>query len=268
MQLVGYPGQRKVVIGMVHLPPLPGTPFHAAESSEQALNRAVSSAKALEEGGASGCLVQTADRVYSRRTEDDPARVAAMSLIVAAIRRETGSSFLVGVQMMWNAAKASLAVAKVAGASFVRVNALVGMTLTVHGMAEADPYEVMSYRRSIEAWDVQVVADIHTMHFRWFGGERSVAEAARAARQVGADAVAVCDPADERTLALVGEVRRANPELPIILGGNTNHENAARLLQAADGAFVGTCLERGGWGGEIDVDLVRKYVDIVDRVSG
>jgi len=34
-------------------------------------------------------------------------------------------------------------------------------------------------------------------------------------------------------------------------------------MAAADGAFVGTCLERGGWGGQIDPALVRAYVDIV-----
>ena len=39
--------------------------------------------------------------------------------------------------------------------------------------------------------------------------------------------------------------------------------NAARLMAAADGAFVGTCLERGGWGGQIDVERVKAYVDIV-----
>ncbi len=38
---------------------------------------------------------------------------------------------------------------------------------------------------------------------------------------------------------------------------------AARLLAAADGAYVGTCLERGGWGGQIDPARVRSYMDIV-----
>ena len=62
---------------------------------------------------------------------------------------------------------------------------------------------------------------------------------------------------------MIAAVRKAVPGLPIILAGYTNHENAARLLAVADGAFVGTCLERGGWGGQIDVERVKAYVDIV-----
>ena len=47
------------------------------------------------------------------------------------------------------------------------------------------------------------------------------------------------------------------------MSGYTSHENAARLLSAADGAFVGTCLERAGWGGPVDPGRVRAYMDIV-----
>lgn len=71
------------------------------------------------------------------------------------------------------------------------------------------------------------------------------------------------DPDENTTLAMIASVRKAVPGLPIILAGYTKHENAARLLAAADGAFVGTCLERGGWGGQIDVERVKAYVDIV-----
>jgi predicted TIM-barrel enzyme len=49
----------------------------------------------------------------------------------------------------------------------------------------------------------------------------------------------------------------------VILGGYTTHENAARRLAEADGAFVGACLEPEGWGGRIDVERVREYVKIV-----
>jgi predicted TIM-barrel enzyme len=62
---------------------------------------------------------------------------------------------------------------------------------------------------------------------------------------------------------MIASVREKTPRTPVLLAGYTNHENAARLLAAADGAFVGTCLEPGGWGGRIDAGRVRAYVDIV-----
>ena len=256
-------GTGKAVLGMVHLPPLPGTPFHREGSFGQIVEVAVGSARALAEGGADGCLVQTVDRVYHRGEDSDPARTAAMALVVDAIVRATGEGFQVGVQLMRNALEASLAVAKTAGGSFIRAGALVGATLTPQGMVEGRPLEVAEYRAKISAQRIKVIAEVESMHFRWFGGDKPVAEVARAAVGVGADAVALADRDEDRTLAMIASVREAVPGTPVILSGYTNHGNAARLLAAADGAFVGTCLERGGWGGQIDASLVRSYVDIV-----
>ena len=260
-------GQRKAVLGMIHLQPLPGTLFYKDGSFTQTLDLAVQSARALYDGGADGCLVQTVDRIYSVKDEADPARTTAMGLIVHAIGQATGDEFHIGVQLMRNALKASLAVAKVAGGTFIRAGAVVGMTLTMHGMVEANPLEVMEYRNKIHAWDIKVIAEVDSMHFKWFGEAKSTAEVARSAQHVGADAVSLGDPDESTTLEMIASVRKAVPGLPIMLAGYTNHDNAARLLAAADGAFVGACLERGGWGGQIEVERVKAYVDIVRRLE-
>lgn len=257
------PGGRKVVLGMVHLGPLPGTPYYEPGSLASIVDTAVRSAIALAEGGADGCLVQTADRVYSPGEESDPARTAAMALVVSAVVQATGGGFQVGVQMMQNALKASLAVAKVAGASYIRASAVVGATLTSHGMVEARPLEVMEYRAKIGAQDVKIIGEVESMHFEWLGGARPAGEVARAAVAVGADAVAVGHRDERRTLETIAAVRKAVPRTAVILAGYTSHANAARLLRAADGAFVGSCLESGGWGGPIDKGLVRAYMEIV-----
>src|SRR5215207_6783139 len=127
-------GKRKVVLGMIHLQPLRGTLCYKEGSFNQTLATAVQSARALYDGGADGCLVQTVDRMYSVKDESDPARTTAMGLIVHAIARATGEEFQIGVQLMRNALKVSLAVAKVAGGTFIRAGAVVGRTLIAHGM--------------------------------------------------------------------------------------------------------------------------------------
>ena len=256
-------GKRKAVLGMVHLPPLPGTPFYEEGSFDRTLQVAVASARALEEGGADGCLVQTVDRVYPTGEASDPARTSAAALIVSAIAAATGDDFQIGVQLMVNALKASLAVAKVAGGSYIRASALVGATLSAHGLVQAHPHEVMDYRARIGAQQIKVIAEVESMHFRWLGEPKPVAQVARAARNVRADAVSLGHPDEETTLRMIASVRETVPGLPIILAGYTNHGNAARLLAAADGAYVGTCLEGDGWGSQIDASLVRSYVGIV-----
>jgi len=259
-------GPRKLVLGMVHLHPLPGTPFYASGGLGRIVDAAVKSARALHVGGADGCLVQTVDRVYSVADDADPARVAAMSLVVHAVVEATGGEFAVGVHMLRNAVRASLAVAKVAGGSFVRVGALVGQTLTAHGLVAPDPMQIMEYRGRIDAWGIRVIADIDSMHFQWLGG-KPTAEVARHAVSTGADAVCLGHPDERATLDMIASVRAVAPGVPVILAGHTNHDNAARLLAHADGAFVGSCLETGGWGGPIDAEKVKRYVEAVRSVG-
>ena len=103
-------GQKKVIIGLIHLLPLPGTPFYEVGNEQKALDKAVADATALYEGGADGCLVQTVDRIYPVGEDVDFARLAAMATIVRSVADATGPEFQIGVQILWNALRASLAV--------------------------------------------------------------------------------------------------------------------------------------------------------------
>ncbi|MFG1858451.1 BtpA/SgcQ family protein [Actinomadura geliboluensis] len=253
-------GGRKRLIGMVHVGPLPGTPFHRDGSFPRIRDGAVASAAALRAGGADGCLVQTNDRVYGRGEDCDPARLVAVGVITAAVIAEVGPDWPVGVQIMRNAVRASLGAAQVTGAQFVRVGALVGQTASPSGMVQSDPLAVAAYRRAIGAGGIEVVADVASMHYRWNGGHKTPGEVASLARNAGADAVAVGHRDTDTALRMLDSVRRCAPDLPVVLAGYTDHRNAAALLTQADGAFVGTCLQPDGWGGRIDPDLVRSYV--------
>jgi uncharacterized protein len=255
-------GKKKVVIGMVHLLPLPGTPFYQEGTLERTVEKAVADATALYHGGADGCLIQTVDRVYPAADEADYARVAAMATIAKAVADATGPEFQIGIQIMLNALKASLAVAKVCGGSFLRCTALVGTTVTAAGMVEANPLEFLTYRAQIGAQQVKLIAEVNSRHFRWLG-DTSTADIARMAARVGANAVEVAHPDEETNARLVRDIKQAMPHLPVILGGYTTHDNVARRLAEADGVFVGVCLKTDGWDGRVDIERVRAYVNIV-----
>lgn len=262
MPLFDGTSNSKLVIGLVHLKPMPGTPHYKEGDMQRSIDKAVADVTALAKGGADGCLLQTVDRVYPVADDADYARVAGMAAVTSAVRQVAPPGFKIGVQIMWNAISASLAVARVCGASYVRCVGLVGVTDSPFGMVNADPLRVLTYRRQIGAEDVGMVAEIEGMHFHWLGG-KPLPDIARLAVNAGAEAVEITHPDEATCIELVRQVKQAQPKLPVILGGHTNHENAARRLANADGAFVGTCLEKVGWGGEIDVDRVCAYVDIV-----
>lgn len=266
MTIFNNPSEKKVIIGMVHLAPMPGTPFYAEGSFQQTLGRAVADATALYRGGATGCLVQTIDKVYPTKDEANPARIAAVANIVHEIARATGPEFQIGVQILRNAIKASLAVAKVSGGSFLRCGALVGATMTNDGLMEANPLDVMQYRQQLNAMSIKLIAEIYSMHFNALDGT-PIVELAKAAMGVGADAVSLGSPDEALTVAMIGEIRAALPDAPIFLAGYTNHDNARRMLALADGAFVGSCLEKEGWGSAVDEEQVRKYMEQVNGTS-
>lgn len=252
-------GSRRIVLGMVHLDALPGTPYYEEGSYGAIREKAVSDARALEAGGADGCVIQNrGDRVFPL-DRADPVVLAAMTDITRAVSEATGPAFQIGVQILRNDLQGALAVVRVAGGSFLRCGALVGATVTGSGIMEADPYETLVYRRRIGAGHVRLIAEIFSMHFDWLGG-RAVEEVAGQAAFAGADAVALCDPDEAVAGAMVEQVKRAHPTLPVLLSGYTHHENVARLLKEADGAIVGSCLERGGRGGHVQEEAVRDYV--------
>jgi len=259
-------GKKKVVLGLVHLRPLPGTPHFEEGNLEVALDKALRDTTALYQGGADGCLIQTVDRVYPTGDEADYARVAAMAKITHEVSKNTGPEFQIGVQIMANGLNASLAVAKVCGGSYLRCLALVGETQTRWGLVQANPHKFLQYRAYIGAKHIKLIAEVDGMHFRW-KGEKPTTEVAWMAYRMGASAVEIAHKDEETNNRTAQDIKASHPEIPIILGGYTNHENVVRRMANADGAFVGSCLEEGGRGGYVDIERVKEYVAIVSSMQ-
>jgi membrane complex biogenesis BtpA family protein len=255
-------GKQKVIIGMVHLLPGPGTSGYEEGNFEKSLDKAVRDAMALERGGADGCLIQTLDQVFPTDDQADYARVAMMAAITQAVSQVTSPAFQIGVQILLNAISASLAVARVCGGSFLRCTGLIGEGDTQWGVVKADPESFFAYREKLGAQNVKLIVEVEGMHFHWRGEPRPIGEIAKTAAAMGVDAVEIAHPDETTNLSLIREIKQAVPGLPVILGGYTRHENAARRLAEADGAFVGTCIE-DQWGGSILEHKVREYIDIV-----
>ena len=249
-----------MLYGLIHIPPLPGTPFHRGQPLGDLIDQVRVSVDALIEGGADGVLLQTSDRVHPATDAADEARVVAMTLLTRAIVAQASGPFQVGVQIMRNAVSASLAVAKLSGAHFVRASALVGVTASAQGWVVPDSLAIMSARARLDAWDVEVLADVDTVHFSWYGSDATVDEVARRAVVAGADAVCVGVPDTQRTHDALNLVRARFPEAQLVLAGHTTEENAPLLLPLVDRAFVSRPFTDTAWHGDISKDRVRAFV--------
>ena len=235
----------RTVIGMVHLPPLPGSPRWEG-SMVRVVASALIDARALIDGGADALLVENFGDAPFTPGRVEPATVAAMSVVAAEIRRALPRAPL-GVNVLKNDARAALAVAAAVGAEFIRVNVHAGAVLADQGIVQSDAYGTLRDRRLLGV-DVAIFADV--------GGKHAVplapVELEQTARDLVhrglADALVVSGPATGQAtpLAEVKRVRSAVPNVPLLIGSGVTAETAAEFLSVADGLIVGTSVKRDG----------------------
>ncbi|HZP84734.1 MAG TPA: BtpA/SgcQ family protein [Chthonomonadaceae bacterium] len=237
--------QKKPLIGMAHLPPLPGSPRDTGVGMEAILARAVEEARTLEANGADAVLVENFFDAPFARDAVPPHTIAAMTRAVEAVRAAV--SVPVGVNVLRNDARAALAIAHICGAQFVRVNVYVGAAVTDQGIIAGAARDAVLYRRELGA-DVAIWADVFVKHAAPLG-DIALEDAARDAVERGlADALIVSGAAtgaatDPDEVRRVKAVARA---APVLVGSGFNVRTARSLLAHADGAIVGTSLKRGG----------------------
>lgn len=257
---------KKLVIGLVHLLPMPGTPLYEEGNIERMTEKAIADCKTLQKAGADGGLIQSVDVIYPSTDDTDYARVATLAMIAGRVRAEVGADFKIGVQLMWNCITPSLAVAKATGADFTRCTALVGATDSMFGRVEANPLKVMEYRNKILAKDVGMISEISGYHFKGEYDKRNIQGLASSSMKVGASAIEVVHGDFEMNERLVKDIKELG-DIPVILGGGTSVENCKDRLRYADGALVGTCFEGGKWGGPIIESIVASYVKNVRELE-
>jgi membrane complex biogenesis BtpA family protein len=258
-------GRSKPLIGDIHLLPLPGTPRHRDNSVEDIVRRAVADARAYANGGMDGVIVENhGDIPFLRPGEIGPEIVAAMAVVASAVREAVAVP--VGINILANAAIPALAVAKASGASFVRVNQWVNAYVANEGLVEGESARALRFRRMIDAADVAIFADVHVKHgSHALVADRPVAEQARDVEFFDADvAIATGNRTGDAVPKEEITAIRDGTRLPVIGGSGLTAANAAMLMDALDGAIVGSSLKTDGvWWNPVEERRVAALVAAV-----
>lgn len=239
-----FASSRKVLIGVVHLRPLPGSPGFSG-SLREIIKAAVADAAAYERGGAHAVFIENFGDVPFTKSAVAPETIASMSAAGCAVRAAV--KLPIGFNVLRNDARAALALCAACEGSFIRVNVHCGAMLTDQGLIEGDAYNTLRHRKAI-APDAEIFADVHVKHAVPLG-DWSLEDAAHDTVERGlADALIVSgvgtgQPAD---IADVERVRRACPNTKLLLGSGVTLENARDYLRHADGVIVGSSLKRDG----------------------
>jgi uncharacterized protein len=254
-----FPHQ-STIIGVIHLPPLPGYPN--SKGIEHAIRHAVADLRALEEGGADGVLVENEhDRPH--RVTANRETIAAMTRINRAVVQES-ETIRVGCEILLNDPKASLAVAQMAGAAFIRTDYFVDrMTRPEYGEFEIDPTSLTDYRQKIGADNILILADIQ-VKYATMVEPRPLHESARLAKANGADALIITGNATGEAPTIDNLRAVSDAGIPTLIGSGLQPGNARSLLSACDGAIVGSSLMQDGG---VDSDAVELLMSHVDRFA-
>ncbi|TVQ92829.1 MAG: phosphorybosylanthranilate isomerase [Deltaproteobacteria bacterium] len=251
------------LIGVVHLPPLPGDPCSNLAMG-QVLERAARDAEALAEGGAAAVLVENfGSAPFSKGDLSEPTpqvTLAAMSL--AAARCAEVSGLPLGVNVLRNDAAAALAIAAATGAAFIRVNVHCGAMLTDQGLIEGRAHHTLRLRRSLGIPHVAILADVRVKHAAPLS-PRPLAEEVRETVERGrADAIILTGASTGGRIATDDLLEAAAAtRAPLVLGSGVGLDNVDDLAPHAHAAIVGTSLKRdGALHNPIDPDRVRALV--------
>ena len=257
-------GATKPIIGMAHLPALPGTPLYDSGAGMSHVRDWVArDLEALQGGGIDAVMFcNENDRPY--RLDADVASVAAMSDVVASLRGELSVPF--GVNVLWDP-RATLAVAAATGAAFAR-EIFTGAFAGDFGLWVRSAGDTFRYRREVSAEGCRLLFNINA-EFAAPLAPRPLADVARSVVFSSMpDALCVSgpitgQPADASGLADVAQAVRGTG-VPVLINTGFRASNAAEMLQFADGAIVGSSLKTDGvtWN-PVDQARVRELMTVV-----
>ncbi|AIY89404.1 BtpA/SgcQ family protein [Geoglobus acetivorans] len=236
-----------MIIGVLHLKPLPGSPRYS--DFNEVIEHAVRNAGKLEEGGVSAILVENyGDFPYLREVGKET--VACMTAVIKEIQKEI--HIPVGVNVLRNDAIASCAIAKAAGAEFIRVNQAAFPSAAPEGFLEPAAGTLARYMRMIDL-KARVYADVNVKHAVHFAAIEDYLENIE---RTFADAVIVTGKKTGMApdLAELKKIKEA-VEIPVFAGSGINTSNIARFAEYADGFIVGSYFKAGD---EIEVEKVEK----------
>ncbi len=265
--LVSLFNRTKVVIGVVHLLPLPGAPRYDGETIESIYQRGLDDARAYLHGGCDGVIVENhGDIPFAKPDDIGPETSAYMAVVSDRIRRELGRP--IGINVLANAAIPALAIASAAGAGFVRVNQWANAYVANEGFMEGESGRAARYRARLRANGIKIFADAHVKHgAHAIVGDRPVEELVKDLVFFDADAIIATG---QRTghAADLGYIRMIKQAagLPTLVGSGVTPENVNDILEIVDGVIVASSLKHGGvWWNAVDPARVTSFVSGLRR---
>ena len=233
-------------LGVVHLLPLPGTPW-SSDSIEVIIERALHDANVILSSGFSGLVLENFGDAPFVQGHVEPHIVAAMTRIALEIRSRFGDSFLMGINVLRNDAQSALAIASMVQADFIRINVHIGAAWTDQGLIQGSAYDSLMYRRQLHS-STRIAADVLVKHAHPAGSDDLSVLAKDTTLRGGADTLILTGARTGSVTAVedVEKLRGLLPDIPIWIGSGITPHNIQQYKGIANGAIIGSYLHEDG----------------------
>jgi len=263
------------LIGVIHLPPLPGSPCFEGRV-EGLVDGVMRDAEALSAAAFDGVIIENFGDAPFFPHAVPPVTVAAMTRCAVAVQN-AAPQLRLGVNVLRNDVRAALAIAAALdGAAMVRANVHVAARVTDQGIIEGRAHETLRLRRELGLAKTQLWCDVDVKHSAALEGHpRSVFEMTRETIGRGlADAVLVTGEGTGASVAdeVVGAALQAADGAPVYAASGVVPEALEALMRPRGerrlaGVIVGSWLREGGRaGGPIDPDRALRFAAAYRRV--
>lgn len=248
---------KKPIIGMIHLPPLPGYSKHPGMKA--VITKALTDLEILQKAGFDGILVEN--------DNDQPHQIGVSEVIFQSFSKVVkqilkNAEVPVGMEIIYDM-QATIEVAYAVGAQFVRLDVFVDNVETQWGKIPAQAKELIALKKTLGAVELVLLTDIQVKHAQMLS-KKTLEESAIEAQAAGSDGIIVTGDWTGQPPSLEDCKRVKNvSSLPIFIGSGLDKNNANELLTVADGAIVGTSIKTGDF---VDIKRATELINIVEKI--
>lgn len=238
----------KPIIGMVHLPPLPGSPNWNSDL-RNLIDNVSKDIEMLTSGGVSGLLFENFGDIPFPKNNVTPLTVSIMTKVISDCT--IGIKLPFGINVLRNDWEAAMSIAATTSAAFIRINILSGVYATDQGIIEGSAYQCLRLRKQIEqelGTKIYILADVNVKHGTPLHIQSLKDITQDLVERIGPDGLIVTGirtgtPAEIEDVKLVSQIAG---EIPVIVGSGINPDNISDYLDYANGFIVGTYLKKDG----------------------
>lgn len=252
----------KPIIGMCHLPALPGDPaYDAAAGMDGVVAHARREIASLQEGGIDGILISN-EFSLPYLTATEPITSVAMARVIGEVLPEIRVPF--GVNVLWDGV-ASIDLAMATGAAFVR-EVFTGVYASDFGLWNTDVGKAARHRARLGAHGVRLLYNI-VPEAATYLANRDLAQLTRSTVFNGAPdglCVSGLTAGAATDTSVLRTVKEHAGDVPVVVNTGVRPDTVAESLTYADAAIVGTNLKQDGrFENTVDPARVAELMEVV-----